>query len=175
MKLTIDVTSPDTIAFYRKVSSEATYDFLEFYIDNVKKDEWSGEEDWERAAFSVTQGEHTFRWVYTKDFSYSTGADCAWIDYIQIPAFNDGTLSVFAGNDETICEGTDFQTNATAQNFTTLLWETDGTGIFDNTSILNAVYTPSQEDYEAGSVILSITVYDTGGSIKLHKQSGYYK
>jgi subtilisin family serine protease len=164
MKLTLDIVSPDTIAFYRKVSSEATYDFLKFYIDNTEVAEWSGEVAWSREAFPVSQGEHTLRWVYIKDVWVSAGDDCAWVDFIELPAFDDGTMSVFAGNDDTVCEGTDYQTNATAQNFSTLLWGTSGTGTFDNASALNAVYTPSQQDYEAGAVTLTLTVYAAGGS-----------
>ena len=34
------------IAFYRKVSSESSFDILKFYIDGVEQDKWSGEEDW---------------------------------------------------------------------------------------------------------------------------------
>jgi len=35
--------------------------------------------------FPVTEGLHTFRWVYEKDAYTSTGEDCAWVDYIVFP------------------------------------------------------------------------------------------
>jgi hypothetical protein len=57
----------------------------------------------------------------------------------------------------------DFTANAFAQNFTSLLWTTSGSGSFNNNAVLNAVYTPSAQDYQAGSVILYITVYGAGG------------
>ena len=164
MKLTMDVASNDSIAFYRKVSSEATYDFLEFYIDNSMISEWSGNVDWSRVAFAVTAGEHTFRWRYFKDGSVSTGSDCGWVDFIELPAFADALMSVMAGDDETICEEENFETDATAQNYNSLLWETSGTGIFDDDTSLDAVYTPSADDYSAGSVMLTITVYGEGGA-----------
>ena len=33
MQITFDVLSDDSVSFYRKVSSEATYDFLQFFVD----------------------------------------------------------------------------------------------------------------------------------------------
>ncbi len=164
MKLTIEVAGPDSIAFYRKVSSEATYDFLEFYIDNSKVDEWSGAVAWGRAAYAVTEGEHTFRWKYDKDANTIGGSDCAWVDYIELPAMMDETMSVNAGGNDEACEGVDYETNAYAQNYNTLIWETSGTGIFDNNAALEAIYTPSADDYEAGMVTLSLTVYGDGGT-----------
>ncbi|MCF8369203.1 MAG: S8 family serine peptidase [Bacteroidales bacterium] len=164
MFLTYEVGNNDSIAFYRKVSSEANYDFLEFYIDNDKVGEWAGEVDWSRVAFAVSEGEHIFRWAYVKDVYVTSGSDCAWVDYIELPAMVDETMMVNAGNDEMVCEGEDFATNAFAQNFNTLLWETSGTGTFDNYTVLEATYTPSDGDYLLGAVTLSITVYGDGGA-----------
>jgi hypothetical protein len=73
------------ISFWRKVSSEQNRDFLKFYIDGVLQGQWSGEVDWEQVSFPVTAGEHTFKWVYTKDRSRSGGQDTAWIDDIDFP------------------------------------------------------------------------------------------
>ncbi|MEZ5199661.1 MAG: GEVED domain-containing protein [Bacteroidales bacterium] len=85
MEITLFLSSGGDISFFRKVSSEATYDFLEFYIDNVLQDEWSGELDWAEVSFPVAYGEHTFKWVYSKDQSVANGSDCGWIDYIIFP------------------------------------------------------------------------------------------
>lgn len=43
LKLTLEVAGSDSISFFVKVSSEATYDYLRFYIDNQLQDEWEGE------------------------------------------------------------------------------------------------------------------------------------
>ncbi|MEZ5196598.1 MAG: PKD domain-containing protein [Bacteroidales bacterium] len=40
---------------------------------------------WQKVSYPVTAGNHTFKWEYEKDFSISTGSDCAWIDYIELP------------------------------------------------------------------------------------------
>ena len=73
------------ITFYRKISSEENYDFLEFYIDGEKRGEWSGTTDWDRVSFPVTTGIRTFKWTYSKDGSVSEDDDTAWIDDIVFP------------------------------------------------------------------------------------------
>ncbi len=85
LEITMDVIADGEISFYRKVSSEATYDFLQFYIDGQMKDEWSGEEGWAEVAYDVTMGEHTFKWAYEKDQSVANGDDCGWVDFIIFP------------------------------------------------------------------------------------------
>jgi len=84
--LTAYISSPGTISFYRKVSSESSWDYLRFYIDGSLQDQWSGTVAWGQVSYSVTSGEHTFEWMYYKDGSVSTGSDCAWVDYIILPA-----------------------------------------------------------------------------------------
>lgn len=76
------------ISFQRKVSSENNYDYLRFYIDNVKKGEWSGEQNWALVSYPVTVGNHQFKWQYIKDLSVNTGSDKAWVDDICFPSDN---------------------------------------------------------------------------------------
>lgn len=90
LKITFDVLTEDSISFYRKVSSEQDFDLLMFYIDNTKKEEWSGEKGWERKVYAVSAGTHTFRWIYEKDFWGSSNSDAAWIDYIVFPPVSMG-------------------------------------------------------------------------------------
>ncbi len=86
-QLTLTFTSTDDgqITFFRKVSSEANYDFLTFYIDGVEQDRWSGELGWGAKTYPTLSGSHTYKWVYAKDYSVSNGSDAAWIDYITLP------------------------------------------------------------------------------------------
>ena len=84
--VTLTTVGNDSIHFARKVSSEETYDFLRFYVDNVLQDEWSGEEDWNTVSYAVNEGYHTLLWSYEKDYSMSSGDDCGWIDNIIFPA-----------------------------------------------------------------------------------------
>lgn len=83
--LDIEVLSDGQISFFKKVSSEAGYDFLEFYIDNTKMGSWSGTDSWSEEMFDIPAGLHTLRWTYSKDYYVSGGMDCAWIDYIIFP------------------------------------------------------------------------------------------
>ncbi len=65
--------------------------------------------------------------------------------------------SAYAGEDISICADQSAQLTGNAVNYQSLLWETSGNGIFDDATIINPVYTPSAEDINAGSVILSLT------------------
>jgi C1A family cysteine protease len=85
LQLSLNVIADGEISFYRKVSSEPDYDYLQFYVDSQMRDEWSGEQDWAHFTYSVTAGEHTFMWLYLKDVSAIGGSDCAWLDYIIFP------------------------------------------------------------------------------------------
>jgi hypothetical protein len=85
MMITMDVAVDDSISFFRKVSSEFDYDFLQFFIDNKMQDQWSGDEAWARVCYPVTAGIHAFKWSYEKDFWASQGDDCGWIDFIVFP------------------------------------------------------------------------------------------
>ena len=87
----LNVIANDSISFYKKVSCEEDptldeYDFLVFEIDGIEQDRWDGQIDWSYESYFVTQGEHTFKWTYSKDYSISDYDDCAWIDYIRLPA-----------------------------------------------------------------------------------------
>ncbi len=85
LEITLDVTTDDSISFYKKVSTEQGWDYFSFYIDNNLQDEWSGEIDWSNEQYAVTAGTHTFKWKYEKDSYVTSGSDCAWLDYIILP------------------------------------------------------------------------------------------
>jgi uncharacterized repeat protein (TIGR01451 family) len=71
--------------------------------------------------------------------------------------------SASAGINATICEGESHTlSGATANNYTSLLWETSGSGTFDNANALNPTYYPDAADVQAGSVTLSLTGYALG-------------
>ena len=83
--INLNVENSGLISFYFKVSSESNWDKLKFYIDETFISEWSGEIDWEEFSFSVSQGNHEFRWIYYKDSGGDHGSDCVWIDNISFP------------------------------------------------------------------------------------------
>jgi len=162
LSIDLNMIADDSISFYRKISSELGYDFLNFYIDNLLVGQWSGEKDWTRVSFPVPAGTHTVRWEYVKDEGFSVGYDAAWIDFVEFPIQQRTTVN--AGPDVRICGGNSFQADAKATNYIDLHWTSSGTGIFDDPSRFNALYIPSESDIEAGSVqlILSITGFSYG-------------
>lgn len=116
LTLSVEVANDDEISFFYKVSSESNYDYLKFYIDNSMMDEWSGEVAWTNASYDITAGTHTLKWEFSKDYSVSSGSDCAWIDYIEFPAFAGSAplAVVVSGNPSEICLGETAQLNAFA-------------------------------------------------------------
>ncbi len=90
MQLTRDIASGGQISFFYKVSSEANYDFLKFYINGTLQGQWSGTTSWTLASYNISTGTNTFTWEYVKNGSVVSGSDCAWIDHISWP--------VLAGN-----------------------------------------------------------------------------
>ena len=61
--------------------------------------------------------------------------------------------------DASVCEtGSITLSDVTAENYSTVLWETAGDGSFDDPTVLDAVYTPGSEDISNTSVILTVTV-----------------
>ncbi len=164
LSLTLVVADEDSVSYFRKVSSQANADYLRFFVDEVLWDETSGETGWIRAAAPVSEGLHTFRWVYLKNQNTTSGSDCAWVDYIDLPP-SVGQVTVNAGADDAVCQSVGFQTVATASNYETVLWETSGFGTFDHPDQLDAIYFPYQEDYDAGSAVLSLTVYGPANQV----------
>ncbi len=78
------ISGKTSVKFYWRVSSEANYDYLRFYIDGVQQASISGSTSWAQKTYTVTSGSHTLKWSFTKDGSVSTGSDCGWVDYLQL-------------------------------------------------------------------------------------------
>ncbi|HPL24006.1 MAG TPA: C25 family peptidase C-terminal domain-containing protein, partial [Candidatus Cloacimonadota bacterium] len=86
METTRVLTAPGELSFWYKVSSESNYDKLRFYVDGAQQNEWSGNIDWTQATYNLAAGTRVLKWEYVKDYSVSSGSDCAWVDDIIFPA-----------------------------------------------------------------------------------------
>ena len=64
----------------------------------------------------------------------------------------------YAGPDTVICGYESFLTEGNATNFSSVTWETNGDGYFNNQNEVDAVYIRGNADLENGQVDLSITV-----------------
>ncbi len=76
--------SGGALSFWYRVSSEATYDWFDFYIDDVRMLHLSGEVPWSEYTDTLAAGTHTLRWEYVKDVSVSNGSDQVWIDDLSV-------------------------------------------------------------------------------------------
>ena len=88
--------------------------------------------------------------------SCNNGTDTMLLSIDRLPI-------VFAGEDTWICEGEDFTlTNARVENGTSVKWITSGTGSFEDETIVNTTYIPSESDIANGSVVLTLTHFSNG-------------
>jgi len=150
-----------TISFYYKISSQQNYDKLKFYIDNTVKAQWSGETDWTHVTYyNITPGEHTFKWSYIKSANTSSGSDCGWIDMINLP--DPVSVIAYAGEDASLCEDDIFTCEGFGTPSAIFEWTTTGTGTFADATDPATIYTPDTEDFQNGSVILTLTATASG-------------
>tara|TARA_Y100000768_G_scaffold134618_1_gene100271 strand:+ start:43 stop:1134 length:1092 start_codon:yes stop_codon:yes gene_type:complete len=105
VEVNVDVLQDGNVSFSYRVSSEYSpsgsnfYDGLTFYIDDVQVAQYqpssSGQSPWVNVSYPVLEGNHTFKWTYSKDGGggstdcTNTGCDdAAFIDDIQFPTVN---------------------------------------------------------------------------------------
>ncbi len=90
-------------------------------------------------------------------------SSCIRIDTMTLNLNDAATVN--AGVDQVVCE-TDLVTLAGAigGGATSSIWTSTGTGLFDDPTSLNAVYTPSTMDRTNGSVIMTLITNDPDGA-----------
>jgi hypothetical protein len=76
---------PGQGSFSYRVSSEANWATLNFYLDGVLLRTWSGDVPWANYAFPLTTGTHTLEWRYAKSIADVVGLDAAFIDNVTLP------------------------------------------------------------------------------------------
>lgn len=85
--LSLSFCSTYKVSFYLKISSEANYDKLKFYVNSISfyYANWSGSIDWTYyyTNLYLCNGDKLI-WGYGKDVSGSSGYDAAWIDDVRI-------------------------------------------------------------------------------------------
>src|SRR5699024_12272034 len=100
---------------------------------------------------------------FTVTYSYTDQNGCSAEKSIEIEVEDcgcDNPARADAGDDATICVGDSYTLDGSISNVDKATWTTSGTGTFDDAGSLNATYTPSQEDYDNGSVRLTLTTDD---------------
>ncbi|MCX6856634.1 MAG: hypothetical protein NTV80_17215, partial [Verrucomicrobia bacterium] len=115
-EMSTSITGPAKLTFYWGISSEADYDYLRFYIDNVEQEAISGEVGWTLREHLIPAGTHTLKWAYIKDDFVRSGLDSGFVDEFHAypDADNDGIWA-----DEEAAFGTS-DSNANEKPFTRL-------------------------------------------------------
>lgn len=83
IQVTVDIPRDGYMSFYDYISSESSWDYGYFYIDGVQQFAPTGTAGWTERQYAITEGEHTFKWAYTKDGSVNSGEDRYYVDYIN--------------------------------------------------------------------------------------------
>jgi len=85
-------------------------------------------------------------------YGYEPGVinkDTLYVDLIS-------TVMVDAGNDTIICKDQSFMTQPMVEFGDSLVWSTSGDGQFNDSSLMNAIYSPGDEDILSGTVELTL-------------------
>jgi hypothetical protein len=77
------------MTFYVKVDCRFDHHFFHFYIDGdpIFDADRTGEVDWELISTPITEGTHTFAFLYYKDNFAGVRSDTAWVDNITVPVY----------------------------------------------------------------------------------------
>ena len=87
------------VSFALKTLTEKDWDKFQFYIDDIKVGEWSGEIEWKIVEFPINKGPHVLRWVYEKDFANSIPGEFISIDSVKLPLSINASLKLTTGED----------------------------------------------------------------------------
>ena len=80
--------------FDYKTSTEAEFDYLFVYVDNVIVFRTSGTNAWTTKQVWIHGiGSHDISFVYHKDSSYDSGTDQVWIDNVQLYNYSESAIS----------------------------------------------------------------------------------
>lgn len=71
------------VLFRWRVSSQANRDFLEVYVNGVRRARISGSVNWTPVTINLDRGNNTVEWRYVKDGSGSAGLDRGFVDEIS--------------------------------------------------------------------------------------------
>jgi hypothetical protein len=72
-------------SFDFRTATEAGWDFLEFRINGVLLDRWSGVNGWQTFRFNVAAGPNRLEWRFRRDRSFAGALDAVWIDNLDLP------------------------------------------------------------------------------------------
>ena len=71
--------------------------------------------------------------------------------------------TAYAGENDTACKDGNYTLAGVAQYNSTILWTTNGDGTFSDATLITSDYYPGTEDYNIGTVTLTLTAYPIEG------------
>lgn len=155
-----EVQGCDFVGFWYKLSAQSPNSKLQFIMDGLVREEWTGSSDWTYTSMAVEPGIHQLEWRFISD-QVSGIDEFAWLDDISLPLH--GNLHGSAGDGGTVCEGTEFNASASLENYNSITWESDGDGSFNDNNLLNPAYLPGELDLTNGNVQLRMKAFGFDG------------
>jgi hypothetical protein len=89
MSISFNVNENDSISFNFRLQTDSTHCFLQFYIDDEYRNEWTGRKNWTKASYYVRPGFHTFAWRVVNNTMVAKKDNLAWLDFIIFPHSTD--------------------------------------------------------------------------------------
>ena len=130
----------DTLIYYNTISSVKTY---------------LSSSDWQYVEVNYNGSDRNFVWSYKQNDVNSVQAK---IDDICFPPLH--SVIAYAGDDMIVCGDLPVVLDhAYAYDCESVQWTSDGDGVFNNSGIVNAIYTPGVQDLANGTVTLTLSAY----------------
>lgn len=84
LTLSVSLREASRISFWVKTScyNSSSYASFNVSIDNATYT-YRGENGWFEISHVLIPGEHTIRWDFQREYSYSSGSNCAWVDNVS--------------------------------------------------------------------------------------------
>ena len=135
LQSTLVTNFPGTVSFWWKISSEQFFDTLEFRLNGTVQASISGEVDWTFASFPIATGTNVLMWRYSKDGSFDSGLDAAFVDqftFASAPVINVQPSGVVANLGQTVA----LRVVAAGTAQLGYQWTQNGTPVGGNSAIL---------------------------------------
>ena len=155
------------VSFDAKTSSEYFFDYFRFYIDGVEQTtaRLSGESGWQSFSFNVSAGNHTFKWVYEKDYSVDDGEDTAWFDNVSLPiAANSHALTVEDGSGDGSYQANEnvfISADTAPSGYEFSHWTISNGGIIEDASDPTTTFTMPDRATTVTAIYTALPVYYT--------------
>lgn len=158
--LNIGITTEvdDKISFLHKTTMEGAT-VLQFKLNSIDMEEWSGDNDWERSEYDLPAGSNLIRLTFKKDALGGSPDDVAFLDDFRFPPF--AKMVIYAGDDTEVCSNATFTPEGYIYNQKSFNWSTNGDGMFDDVTLEHPTYTFGENDKATGQVALTLTGVST--------------